>query len=150
MSFFSCYCLLHENFTEWVERQLPQDIRHASSFSPNSSKRHLKSLFIPCSSAHIYMKTLEIIKSHCKVLLPFRTKDLLALLVLDPYDHHPSIEFQHVLSFSLDKPLTKNKLCTKHNKMSAKAFVVSFHFIFHKSSLFLFSKQKLQLTFSVY
>ena len=147
MSFFSCYCLLHENFTEWVERQLPQDIRHASSFSPNSSKRHLKSLFIPCSSAHIYMKTLEIIKSHCKVLLPFRTKDLLALLVLDPYDHHPSIEFQHVLSFSLDKPLTKNKLL---NIKCQPKLLLSFHFILKRqSSLFLFSKQKLQLTFGV-
>ena len=147
MSFFSCYCLLHENFTEWVERQLPQDIRHASSFSPNSSKRHLKSLFIPCSSAHIYMKTLEIIKSHCKVLLPFRTKDLLALLVLDPYDHHPSIEFQHVLSFSLDKPLTKNKLL---NIKCQPKLLLSFHFILKRqSSLFLFSKQKLQLTFAV-
>ena len=147
MSFFSCYCLLHENFTEWVERQLPQDIRHAFSFSPNSSKRHLKSLFIPCSSAHIYMKTLEIIKSHCKVLLPFRTKDLLALLVLDPYDHHPSIEFQHVLSFSLDKPLTKNKLL---NIKCQPKLLLSFHFILKRqSSLFLFSKQKLQLTFGV-
>ena len=147
MSFFSCYCLLHENFTEWVERQLPQDIRHASSFSPNSSKRHLKSLFIPCSSAHIYMKTLKIIESHCKVLLPFRTKDLLALLVLDPYDHHPSIEFQHVLSFSLDKPLTKNKLL---NIKCQPKLLLSFHFILKRqSSLFLSSKQKLQLTFGV-
>jgi hypothetical protein len=30
MSFFSSYCLLHEKFTEWVERQLSQDIKHSS------------------------------------------------------------------------------------------------------------------------
>ena len=57
------------------------------------------------------MKILEIIKSHGLVESGrlFELKGLLVLLVLVPYDYHPSIEFYDVvLPFSLDKPMTKN------------------------------------------
>ena len=126
MSFFSCYCLLHENFTEWVERQLPQDIRHSSDNNQAQVKFIKKELEIPFYSLLLssYMKTLEIIKSHGLVESGrlFEPKGLLVLLVLVPYDYHSSIEFYDVMSFSLDKPLTKNKL------LNIKCQPNSFHF----------------------